>query len=346
MRDVNAVKPDSRLDPSPNKWILGIGIVLYYLFFQTFYNLIVYNTIIPGGFDFSVITSIFNNFIPTLICFCFNYLIVFKIDFKVKTYMKFVCDCILSLVCLCSLNLMYIGLFREFDFSTVNWGGTIFNDIYVLLFVEVYHYTYKFKISVLREEEARMNELNYKYNALISQINPHFLFNSLNGLYMLIPKDSAKSQQMVLNLVDMYRYILTKQKHKAILLTEELGFLDSYEQLMALRSNNCFHIVYTGRTQRQSYMIVPFTLQLLIENVIKHNVISSKYPMKVEIIITDDCIQVINPIRRKRSVESSSVGLTYLVQMYAQFNRSIDIIDDGKTFEVRIPFLPQKQVSL
>lgn len=316
----------------------SLAVLLYYVYFQVFYNLIAYGVVLPGGLDIETLYSVVNNFIPTFLMFLFNMLIVIFLFKRVKVQIKIFLDVLVSLLVLFAVNLAYI-FFKGFNWGIVTWAGTIFNDIFILLGVEVYHYVIKFKDSVVKEQQAKTYALTYKYDALVSQINPHFLFNSLNLLFLLIPINPEKSQKFVLLLSEMYRYILSKQSYESILLSDELCFIDLYEELISLKCNNMFKIEYENREGARGKKIIPFTVQLLVENIINHNIVSKRYPMTAKIVIGDNGFSVTNHIVSKHSKHSSKVGLHYISEMYAMHGKIIEIENLNNEFRVFVPFL-------
>lgn len=322
------------------KWGYSIlALVCYYTFFQSFYNLIAYGVVIPEDTILGTLKSIFENFVPTCVTFFLNIFIVFRIFTSFPSNIKIILDAIASLLALSVLNFCYIA-FKGLNFSLVNWAGTIFNDVFIFLGIEVYHYVLKFRASMIRERKTTALATNYKYEALVARLNPHFLFNSLSLLYLLIPSDTSKAQNFVITLSHMYRYVLSKLQSRRVELTEELAFIDTYEKAIMIGNDGAFKIRYTNRELAQGKWLIPCTLQLLVENVVRHNKMSEQTPMIADISISEEHIIVSNPKRPKPSGYSSKIGLDYITQMYGDLGKQVEILDEETMFSVKIPFVP------
>ena len=171
-----------------------------------------------------------------------------------------------------------------------------------------------------RAEELEEKTAQARYMALQNQLNPHFLFNSLNTLISEIEYNPMNAIEFTRNLADTYRYILYCQDKHTIPLKEELDFLNTYILLQKVRLGDCLAIDNRIDDKYWDVPIPPLTLQLLIENVIKHNVISISKPMKVclttEMLNNEIWLSVSNPIKLKQGVISSGKGLMNLSQRY------------------------------
>ncbi len=192
--------------------------------------------------------------------------------------------------------------------------------------------------SLKENDRAQKRILHYKYDALKSQINPHFLFNALNQLHSLVNINPMKSQVFIRELARMYRYIMAKHECATVEVAEEFLFLESYISVLKMRYNDKFNVVISG-TPPEGKFIIPFSLQLLIENVTKHNVISTAYPIVVAIIISENGIEITNPIRPRTSESVSKIGLRYLTELYSARNGDFRIVNDGKTFTAYVPYI-------
>lgn len=317
-------------------WFLGI--IIYFCWFMAFYNSLKYDSIFPYG-SFAVAWSpLLNNFLAITVIFLLNWLTVFRLV-KIKNIRyKVISDILLSFSWVIGLNWLYLtihGLYRD---VTVDWAGTFLNDIIILLGIELVYYFQNYNKSRIEIEIAARKNLQYKYDALKAQINPHFLFNSLNLLSSLVSLDKDKSKKFILGLASMYRYILSCEGKETISVTEELEFLESYVEVLEMRYNNKFQVKFEG-TANGDLKIVPYTMQLLIENVTKHNIISIKYPMTVTIKITKDGIMVSNPIRKRPTPVSGGTGLRYLRELYGLYNRNFTTSTVDGIFTAHVPFI-------
>ena len=194
----------------------------------------------------------------------------------------------------------------------------------------------------LQQKTAQLQKENNaaRYTALQNQLNPHFLFNSLNTLIAEIEYNPANAVRFTRNLSDVYRYVLQSQDKTLITLGEELEFIQSYLFLHEVRLGNCITCNITIPTEAMEYQLPPLTLQLLVENVIKHNSINSNKPMEITIYIADHFLVVSNPIHVKKSDTSSGVGLQNLSnRCKLMIGTDILINNENQIFTVKVPLI-------
>ncbi|MGN0232544.1 MAG: sensor histidine kinase [Muribaculaceae bacterium] len=193
----------------------------------------------------------------------------------------------------------------------------------------------------LREETMKLQIENSEaqYKALQSQLNPHFLFNSLNTLIAEISYNPDNAVQFTRNLSNVYRYVLQCQDKQVVSISEELEFLNAYIFLHKVRLGECISSECKLTESFIDQQIPPLTLQLLVENVIKHNTISSAKPMTITIGSEDDYLVVSNPIAQKKSKpESNGIGLSNLNNRCNMIcGKGIIVIATQHTFTVKIP---------
>lgn len=330
---------------TPKRIILFFVIVIVYcIIFLSFYNLLRHETPIPFSNIEVGIISLWYNFIPTLLIIILNTLVVFKLfqnhPLTHKLPVKILFDSAASFFILFLVNEAFLiigGLFVP-DIK-LDWIGTILNNILVFMIVELIYYLISSRRLLEKAEYARREAIQYQYDALKAQVNPHFLFNSLNILYSLVSIDTKKSKEFILSLSQMYRYIMTQQNKLVIPLSEEIEFLHSYVSVLEMRYHKQFHVEITGEEFAGEKEIIPYTLQLLIENVTKHNIISTRYPMTVSIAIGANYVTVSNPIKLKENDTSSGIGLKYIAEQYKLHNKCFGVENDGATFIAKIPYL-------
>ena len=180
-----------------------------------------------------------------------------------------------------------------------------------------------------------------QYESLKQQLNPHFLFNSLTSLSSLILKDRNIASDFLERLSKTYRYILKSSDHEVVSLEEELTFARTYVELQKTRFASGFIVHFdVGETAGQR-RIAPVTVQNLLENAIKHNIIDPETPLVVRIRIEEDDLVISNNLQRKKFVETSNQrGLENLKALYRYLSsREVRIIDDGRMFSVKIPLI-------
>lgn len=285
-----------------------------------------------------MMTGVSYNFPSILIFFLVNILIVFRLVRIRDLKLKICADVALSIAAACLVNWLYLFILGAFRGAVVDWGGTILNDIIILLGVEMVYYFTRLSKARQETEEARMQAIQYKYDALKSQINPHFLFNSLNLLYSLVSIDTVRSKHFIRELSRMYRYIMAQQNRECVSVAEEFDFLASYVSVLEMRYNNKFRVSIHGEPDADRYLI-PFTMQLLIENVTKHNAITAKSPMDVSIDISENEITISNPIYPRETESVSHIGLRYLTQLYASQGKVFHVEKRDRRFTAFVPYI-------
>jgi two-component system, LytTR family, sensor kinase len=179
--------------------------------------------------------------------------------------------------------------------------------------------------------------------ALKNQVNPHFLFNSLSILSSLVQLDPDLSEKFIDQLSRAYRYILEQKDNERILLKTELDFIQSYTFLLKIRFDEKFDLqLNVPHDLRTRFSVAPLTLQLLVENAVKHNRMSAREPLTVTVLVEGDCLVVSNPIQLRPQAELSStgVGLENIINRYALLtDRPVWIGEQDGAFVVKIPLL-------
>jgi two-component system LytT family sensor kinase len=200
----------------------------------------------------------------------------------------------------------------------------------------------RWRVSTAEMERFRKENAEARFETLRSQVNPHFLFNSLTTLSSLIYRDPDKAGTFVRELSDVYRYLLDKRETELVTVGEEIAFIRSYLNLVGLRFEDNLHIHLDIPVHLMDRMIAPITLQLLVENAVKHNVISKTKPLSVGIYAEkDDYIVVSNNLQKKEMLRHSpGMGLENIKKRYGFLTRrEIIIVNDEKTFTVKIPLI-------
>ena len=206
---------------------------------------------------------------------------------------------------------------------------------------------YQEKTIAVENETLRAENLASRYETLKTQMDPHFLFNSLNTLKSLIDIDTDKADDFVQQLSGVLRYTLKNEE--VITLADELDCVRSYCKMMKMRyGDNLRFDHYIDHEKYDHFYVLPLSIQGLIENAIKHNVISSKQPLTVQVMTDDDNHLIIsNKIQKKLGKEEGTgIGLANLVERYRiKWNENVEIFDDGTIFRVTLP-LKENEMSL
>lgn len=210
--------------------------------------------------------------------------------------------------------------------------------IEIIYFALYSYYSYTtFQIETVRQERKQI-ELQLK--ALKSQLSPHFLFNSLNTISSLVFKDKEKAEGFIRKLAEMYQYTLQSYQQKLITLKEELDFVDSYQYLLKTRFGDKFQCEVEVDSELYDTKIPPLTLQMLIENAVKHNVLEEENPLKIQVSIDSKYIVVRNNITRKpKKVSSFQIGLKNINARYLLLHEEGIIVTNGENFQVKVPVI-------
>ena len=194
-----------------------------------------------------------------------------------------------------------------------------------------------------REQQLREENLKYKYRTLKTQVNPHFLFNSLNTLSELIYTDAKRADNYTQKLAKIYRYILENEETDLIPLNEELDFVKQYFDLQKERNGDKIQLDIRIENPN-NFKIIPISLQILVENALKHNSASKEKPLTIYIYDDDGYIIVSNNIQRKSTLNTSSgTGLDNLQQRTKLITGKDVILTQHNLFIVKLPIIKQSQ---
>jgi len=176
---------------------------------------------------------------------------------------------------------------------------------------------------------------------VLQQLNPHFLFNSLTSLGSLIHIDPKTAARFLDNLSKTYRYILKSSERDTVPLAEELKFAEAFVKLQKTRFGDGFQVHFNVSEAFFHRKVVPVTLQNLIENAVKHNIVDEEMPLEIAVFVDDDCLVVRNNLQRKKFVDTSNrKGLVHLQSFYQYLSdRKIIIAEDDQFFTIKIPLL-------
>lgn len=226
-------------------------------------------------------------------------------------------------------------------------GTYVFSMLISLVVTLIFHAIYFYKAlqeSKLREQNFINEQTNAEYDALKNQLDPHFLFNSLNVLSALIDENPEKAQEFTTHLSRIYRYILDHKNKSLVNLDEEINFADRYMNLIKMRFEDS--VVYKQKiTETKGYKIIPLSLQLLIENAIKHNKISEQEPLCISIEIKNRRIIISNNINKKIIHQSNrnGIGLENIKNRMSKFtDKPVEIMMSDTQFSVEIPLIQQQ----
>jgi LytS/YehU family sensor histidine kinase len=221
----------------------------------------------------------------------------------------------------------------------VKFAFAMTNNIPILLAFELIYYFQSEQKAIADSEKAKREALLFEHETLRAQINPHFLFNSLNVLSSLIYMNPNNANKFTKALSKTYRYVLSLNRRPMVTVEEDLDALESYIFLMEMRFENSFSFTVNKTSNNKKNKIIPLTLQLLIENVFKHNVATEEMPLDIKITIGNEYITVENNIQPSNDTDKGGIGLKYLSKQYKLYDREIAVEHTNSLFIVKIPYI-------
>lgn len=201
------------------------------------------------------------------------------------------------------------------------------------------HFFLVYKESLLKEEQYKRDIVTYQYEMLKNQVNPHFLFNSLNVLTSLVESNQQTAVVFIRKLAEMYRYILDAKDKELVPLDEELRLAQTYIYMQQSRFGDSLNIKIADMPANKQ--IVPIALQMLVENAIKHNAISSDRPLSISIYAENGYLICSNNIQKKSTIaDSNAIGLKNIKERY-QFltDKPMEYGEDNGMFIVKLPLI-------
>lgn len=221
---------------------------------------------------------------------------------------------------------------------------SIVPTVIVYLVYEAVYFFDAWKMNVRKTEALMRENVQSQLDVLKNQLDPHFLFNSMNTLAALIDDENTAAQDYLERLSDVYRYVLVSRNKNTVLLSEELAFADAYVYLNKIRFRENLHVEKRLSKEVMAQYITPLSLQMLIENAIKHNVASRENPL--QIVIREEAgeyLVVENNISEKAILEKSTrVGLQNIINRYSLLtDRQVEVNRNEERFTVKIPLLGQ-----
>lgn len=203
----------------------------------------------------------------------------------------------------------------------------------------------QWKQSLTENEKYTRLSLQSEFDILKSQVNPHFLFNCFNTLSALITEDKQKAEVFLNELSKVYRYLLRNNVDGMSTLKTELQFIRSYFQLLKTRHGEAIQMQLDIDKRYDDYLLPSLSLQMLVENAVKHNALSKNYPLHIEVFTTVGNKLVVNNNiqRRAQQAPSGQVGLKNIKMKYEILNQpGFQVMNDGKNFTAVLPLIWQK----
>ena len=318
---------------------------------------------LSGGFNFEsnqemLINFTFYQFYTFVLGFSnmiyFQYLE--KVNWKPNDRIKRIIIGAVGSVFITMVALFFIRSFIAVTFYSQNYREFLKNESFenykfglwvTLICVFIFHLIYfynKYQQKKIKEQKVIAGTARAKFDALKNQLDPHFLFNSLNVLTSLIEENPNSAQKFTTSLSKVYRYVLEQKNKDLVTIGEELKFAETYMSLLQMRYEDAIKFSIPHHISDPELKIVPLSLQLLLENAVKHNVITSDNPLVINIYEDKGCLVVENNINPKASLEKSTkVGLRNINQRYSLItNRPVEINQSNNIFKVSLPLLTQE----
>ncbi len=216
----------------------------------------------------------------------------------------------------------------------------------IALGFHVFHFYKTIQNQKIRHQKIIASRAESQFEALKNQLDPHFLFNNLNVLTALIDENPEKAQDFTASLSEVYRYVLKQSNQKMVSLADEMAFADIYIDLIQQRFGENIQLKTQSGLCHQGIQIVPLSLQLLLENAVKHNAISTENPLIIQITLTADYLSVKNNLSFKSRInKKSGLGLKNMRHRYALLTkRPVKIYKSETHFIVKIPVFKDKKI--
>lgn len=250
------------------------------------------------------------------------------------------------------INLMYITLFLVVDYFFLPTGISLSSSLPIwvvairLIMAALIFAVFQQALKMTKQRESlyaqnlllQTEKLKSELETMKQQINPHFLFNSLNTLIDLIEDDQKKAVGFVRVFSNLYRVVLQSSRQDFVFLEDELAFLNDYWELLKIRFNGAVHLTVNISDEKRKMLIPPLSLQLLIENAVKHNKATNENPLYIEVFETYDTLVIQNNINPKPFVSySEGLGLVNLQKRFSLLVAPIEYGLDKDVFKVILP---------
>ncbi|WP_324068709.1 MAG: 2TM domain-containing protein [Flavobacterium sp.] len=231
--------------------------------------------------------------------------------------------------------------------TLANYLVTIIITFFVTLAFHAFYFYKAYQENKVKEQKIIAGNASAQFESLKNQIDPHFLFNSLNVLSSLIEENPESAQKFSTSLSKVYRYVLEQKDKELVSVAEELKFAKTYMNLLKMRFENSITFEIPEGFDNEEAKVVPLSLQLLLENCIKHNIVSEAKPLHVKITIENNQLVVTNNLQKKEVLsDRKGVGLQNIVNRYAILTKRTVLVEENeKEFKIFLPILT-KQVTI
>lgn len=279
-------------------------------------------------------------------------------DTKKRTILGVISTVIVNVILVFICNYINFILFQKqnvSEFFSGNMGFFNWFTINVALFISAILHAKGFveawKSSTKQEvvqQKLIAKSANAQFESLKNQLDPHFLFNSLNVLSSLIDENPGQAQRFTASMSKIYRYVLEQKDKELVTVEEEINFAKTYCDLLKTRFEDSVSFDFNVNEKDLKSYVVPLSLQLLLENCIKHNFATSSKPLHIKIYSENGNLFIENNLQQREQVkESAGIGLANIVQRYSLLTKQNVFIEKSATFfRVKIPILTQKTTAM
>jgi sensor histidine kinase YesM len=341
---------------SKTAFLSALSVTLFFLFVQ--FLVLIYSFYVVENMSEIIAKKLSRSvyYVELLASFLENMFLLylfFRIEFRILTHFSsnkrkswLLFAMMLPLVCVLSATLSQVqGIWFKDELTAYQFSIIQFIKDLVLFFASVLvtsllYLTIKNQERIEENKNLIIENIKNRYNALKNQTDPHFLFNSLNSLSGLIGYDDERAHEYLEQLSSVFRY--TIQEHSVVTLSDELEFAGSYIYLMKIRYGDVLSVDIRMPDNQREYYVLPFAIQTLVENAVKHNIVSMHKPLKLVIEMTgNETIAVSNNLQPRQDVRyGGGLGLSNLNERYwLMFRKNINIEASDAVFRVEIPLI-------
>ncbi|WP_417428033.1 2TM domain-containing protein [Halpernia sp.] len=264
----------------------------------------------------------------------------------VNVFLVFICNYLnLIIIQKNTVTNFFTGSMGQFNWLMINIALLISAIMHAKGFMEEWKKSSKKEVV---EQKLIAKSANAQFETLKNQLDPHFLFNSLNVLSALIDENPEYAQKFTASMSKIYRYILEQKDKELVSVEEELDFAKTYCELLKTRFEDSVTFEFNVNENDKKDFVVPLSLQLLLENCIKHNFATSSKPLQIKISSEDGFLMIENNLQFRENIkESSGIGLSNIVQRYALLTKRNVFIEKSEAyFKVKIPILIEKTTNM
>jgi two-component system LytT family sensor kinase len=270
---------------------------------------------------------------------------------KYRIFLGFLLSLSLSFIAVFLIRFVTVVGFEQKDFqyfisheNPAHYYVSLFITFIIVVIFHAFYFYKQTQETKLKEQKIIAGTASAKFESLKNQIDPHFLFNSLNVLSSLIEENPETAQDFTTSLSKIYRYVLEQKDKELVPIEEELDFAKTYMNLLLMRFENSLTFEIPEDIAISEAKVVPLSLQLLLENTIKHNVVSSTKPLHIRIYTESGNLVIENNLQKKESLNNrKGVGLQNIINRYAILTKKEVIIKETNThFIVQLPILTRQ----